>query len=164
MLLYHYTHITTAIDKINKDAVLKVQKTDQDNGLKPALWFSGNNKYETSAFKGFINQETGKFNQFNSFEEQLIAIGWVRYIADSDKIRFLSWKDYVHVSGLDLSDIKKMEKTNKDLGADTSEWFCSFEDIHFDKLLKAEVYTDSWVELNEKNLIDAIKNAKWLNE
>ena len=51
MLLYHYTHITTAIDKINQDAVLKVQKTDQDNGLKPALWFSENNKYETSEYE-----------------------------------------------------------------------------------------------------------------
>jgi len=164
MLLYHYTHITTAIDKINKDAELKVQKVDQDNGLKPALWFSGNEKYEISAFKGFINQETGKFNQFTSFEEQLSAIGWVRYVADSNNIKFLSWKDYVHVSGIDLSDIKKMEKIHKDLGADTSEWFCSFENLHFDKLLKAEVYTDSWVDLNEKNLIDAISKAKWLNE
>ena len=164
MLLYHYTHITTAVDKINEDAALKIQTGDQDNGLKPALWFSENNKYETSAFKGFINQETGNFNQFKSFEEQLTSIGWVRYVADSKEIRFISWKDYVHVSGLNLSDIKKMEKINKDLGANTDEWFCSFEDIQFDKLLKAEVYTNSWVDLNEKNLIDAINKAKWLNK
>ncbi len=164
MLLYHYTHITTALDKINEDAILKVQKGNQDNGLKPALWFSANDKYETSSFKGFLNQETGNYNQFKTFEEQLSAIGWVRYVAETNTIPFLSWKDYTHVSGLELSDIKKMEKIHKNLGSDTSDWYCSFEDLHFDKLLRAEVYTDRWVDLNEKNLIEAIKEAKWLNE
>ncbi|MBJ23834.1 MAG: hypothetical protein CMB64_04120 [Euryarchaeota archaeon] len=164
MLLYHYTHITTALDKINEDAILKVQNESQDNALKPALWFSANKKFETSALKGFINQETGKFSQFKTFEDQLTTIGCVRYVAETNTVPFLNWKDYTHVSGIDLSDIKKMEKIHKDLGADTSEWYCSFEDLHFDKLLRAEVYTNDWVELNEKNLIDAINKAKWLNE
>ena len=72
MLLYHYTHITTAVDKINEDAALKIQRGDQDNGLKPALWFSENNKYETSAFKGFINQETGNFNQGTNIKNPIL--------------------------------------------------------------------------------------------
>ena len=56
------------------------------------------------------------------------------------------------------------EFRNENIDVVMDMFACSFEDIHFDKLLKAEVYTNSWVELNEKNLIDAIKNAKWLNE
>ena len=93
MLLYHYTHITTALDKINEDAILKVQNESQDNALKPALWFSANKKFETSALKGFINQETGKFSQFKTFEDQLTTIGCVRYVAETNTVPFLNWKD-----------------------------------------------------------------------
>tara|TARA_Y100000816_G_C26108076_1_gene589723 strand:+ start:997 stop:1182 length:186 start_codon:yes stop_codon:yes gene_type:complete len=54
MLLFHYTHIKTAIDKINKDQKLIVSKTDKDNGLKPAVWFSSDNNFEVTALKDFI--------------------------------------------------------------------------------------------------------------
>tara|TARA_Y100001936_G_scaffold35164_1_gene33164 strand:+ start:1701 stop:2192 length:492 start_codon:yes stop_codon:yes gene_type:complete len=162
MLLFHYTHIKTAIDKINKDQKLIVSKTDRDHGLKPAVWFSSDNNFEVTALKGFINNDNGEYTRFKTFEEQLDKIGWVRFVIDDKDGLLIGWKDYVHVSGLNEREWKKMEETHIKLGANPSKWFCSFEDIHYENLLRAEVFTNKWVEMNNDNLKIAIENADWL--
>ena len=92
MIVFHYTHLKAGIS-ILQDTFLEVPEV-LNNNLKPAIWFSKQNKYEPSVLKNN-----------NSFEDQLKTIGCMRFVYHDTK-ELISWEEYKNMIGLDKMKIE----------------------------------------------------------
>ena len=149
MIVFHYTHLKAGIS-ILQDTFLEVPEV-LNNNLKPAIWFSKQNKYEPSVLKNN-----------NSFEDQLKTIGCMRFVYDDTK-ELISWEEYKNMLGLDRMKIENIESNYYENGYMPTDWFCSLNNISLKQLESIEVYTDKWDWAVEDNIQIAIKNARSIN-
>ena len=149
MIVFHYTNLKSGIS-ILQDGFLEVPEVINNN-LTPAIWFSKQDKYESSVLK--INR---------SFVDELKTIGSMRFVYGNIN-ELIAWEDYKNILELNEEKIKNIENNYVEEGHLPSEWFCSLKNISLKQLESIEVFTDKWDWATEENIQIAVRKAKSLN-
>ena len=159
MTYYHYTNLVRGF-KILQDYKIIIGETEKRMAKKPACWFSTNDHFEKSQYAGYENEEGRKF--VFTPEEMSKLMGSVRF--GFNKLNsFITFAKYKHASKEPIELYESLIKYGEKVGADTKEWYASFQDISLDYCISIEIFIkDKWVEWSEENYYKAVKVAKMI--
>lgn len=151
-IIFHYTNLN-CVEQIVKDACLKISKADKMFGIKPAIWFSKNKRWEPTATKmAFNGTEIVELTE----EEQLNAFGMIRF-GIPFTTELISWRKYRHVGKINPLLHTSLERVGKEKGANPDDWYCSLKNIPLSTCVCIEQFDGTeWVnviaeEVDEQN-------------
>jgi len=122
--IYHYTSLIH-LENIVQDGYLKTSGADKRFGIKPAIWFSKNTRWEPTATKmAFSGTELIDLTE----EEQLNTIGMVRF-GIPFTAELISWRKYRHVGKINPLLHTSLERIGKEKGANPDDWYWSLKNI-----------------------------------
>lgn len=160
MLYYHYTNLQHAASIINDDKIIvsRFEKNNKHIYKKAACWFSTNPHFEVGQFAAYQDGDGQTVEIFDA-EHMAKTIGAARFGFNKLKA-FITYAKYKHDSKLGDNDWQHMNNTAQNIGADTTEWYASFQDIPLDLCQSVEIYLDDeWQEYDEKKFSKAIDYA-----
>lgn len=133
--VYHYTS-SYHLEQILQDGRLKVSKADRNFGIRPAVWFSKNLKWEPTATKMIF--DVTSFRTLTE-EEQLNSLGMVRF-AVALSTEFISWRRYRHIGKIDPQLHSSMEALGLECGSKPDDWYCLLRNVPLSECISMESF------------------------
>jgi hypothetical protein len=146
--IYHYTSLFT-FKEIYEDEEIKVSAIDKCMGWEPAVWFTKNKAWETTANKTLMSKDSRR-TIFLTTQEQHDIFGLVRIGIDFSKALY-SWEEYKYLGNIHLADYEWREDIGNCSGSDPKrDWYCSFENVPRHQWVVIELYEKGiWVDLSD---------------
>ncbi len=142
-LLWHYT-IGQNYRLILADKAIKPSAAYTGTKNWPAIWFSRNQVWESSATKG-LDQPDGTWKPLTLEELREVGGGLYR-IGVAKETAPLTWDDFVRISGIAAQIAADLKRSAKERGATHKDWFASLVPVHSLQWLAVEVWENNqWV-------------------
>ncbi|HEV8177052.1 MAG TPA: hypothetical protein VGP44_05125 [Gemmatimonadales bacterium] len=126
-LLWHYT-IGDRWFLIQEARYLKLATAMIGKGERGAVWFSRNQDYEPTAFKGPGWQHNGVVTMGMRLELRRLGHGLWRIGVDPATAP-VSWEQFKETSGIDPIIAYGLTGAGRKQGADPADWYCSYAEV-----------------------------------
>jgi len=143
--MYHYSkacHFKEIMDSgVIKRAMAGVPKSE-----KPAVWLTLNDEWEGTALK-LDCMEPRHRNIFLPIRFKLKD-----ELIDNGQVKFVSFEEHKKSGGMDLVYAKALSDSALEMGSNSDDWFCCYDDIPIDNFNEPEVWDGSaWVSIDHMN-------------
>ena len=157
MIAWHYT-TCVQLEEILQSGKLIPTGAHREPGERPALWFSMNQVWETTATKEV--KLDGGVRYLNSMAKVHKVLGIIRIGVNPVKVRLLGFASFARKSGISKAGAASLRDTGREVGADVYEWRVSFEPIPAEQWAAIEVRTgERWEPLSRSEAAKAVRRV-----